>query len=155
MNHLHHTWVIIFSISVVFISGNVLLRNSTIFSKFSHSIISASWLLSKLRATLNITSVPWRKIISRKRKKIFTIKVVHLLLQKAHSLFYYSTRTRKHVKENWSKSVFIFKNKLTWLKQIECCLFILLKILDMVKRTKETFYIYLSVYILFTVFMVV
>lgn len=148
-DHLHHTWVIIFSISVVFISGNVLLRNSTIFSKLSHSIISASWLLSKLRATLNITSVPWRKIISRTRDKIFTIKIVYLLLQRAYSLFYYSSRNRKHVKENWSKLVFIFlKTSLTRLTQNVVYSSYVLRIWDMVKGKKETLYICLSIYCL-------
>lgn len=119
-----HTWVIIFSISDVFISGSVLLRNSTIFSKLSHSIISVSWLLSRLSATLNMTSVPWRKIISKKRDNFHnqnyatTIVNSMLLVLIVKCVFFivvivlnYCSKTTKYfAKEKWSKSP-RFKNK--------------------------------------------
>lgn len=48
--------------------GSVAFRKSTMLSKLSHSTISPSWLLSRHRATLKMTSVPWTNKRSRGKK---------------------------------------------------------------------------------------
>lgn len=63
-----HTWLIVFSICTKPRLGSVFFMKSTIVSRFSCCRIKGLWLPKRLRATLNMTSDPWRKIISRRHR---------------------------------------------------------------------------------------
>lgn len=64
-----HTWLMVFSICTRPRLGSVFLMKSTMVSRFSCCRIKGLWLPKRLKATLNMTSDPWRKIISRKTQK--------------------------------------------------------------------------------------
>lgn len=66
---LNHTWLMVFSICTKPRLGSVLFMKSTMVSRFSCCRIKGLWLPNRLKATLNMTSDPWRKIISEKTQK--------------------------------------------------------------------------------------
>lgn len=66
---LNHTWLMVFSICTKPRLGSMLFIKSTIVSRFSCCRIKGLWLPNRLKATLNMTSDPWRKIISGKTQK--------------------------------------------------------------------------------------
>lgn len=65
----NHTWLMVFSICTKPRLGSVFLMKSTMVSRFSCCRIKGLWLPKRLKATLNMTSVPWRKIMSGKTQK--------------------------------------------------------------------------------------
>lgn len=80
-----HTWLMVFSICTKPRLGSVFFMKSTMVSRFSCCRIKGLWLPKRLKATLNMTSDPWRKIISKKTQKC-RVKSCQLLT-KYRSLF--------------------------------------------------------------------
>ncbi len=70
----HVTWFIVFSICTRPRLGKVVLMNSTIDSRFSCCRIRGLWLPRRLKATLKMTSDPWRNSMSgRQINKYFSV----------------------------------------------------------------------------------
>lgn len=70
--HIHYrfTWLIVFSICTRPRLGKVVLINSTIVSRLSCWRINGLWLPRRLKATLKMTSDPWRNSMSGRFKYI-------------------------------------------------------------------------------------
>ena len=80
-SRLNHTWLIVFSICTKPRLGSVLFIKSTMVSRFSCCRIKGLWYPSRLKATLNMTSDPWRKIISGKTQKSQKLIRTQLLIK--------------------------------------------------------------------------
>lgn len=98
-SRLNHTWLIVFSICTKPRLGSVLFIKSTMVSRFSCCRIKGLWLPSRLRATLNMTSDPWRKIISGKTQKSQKLIRTQLLI-KQHTVPFTNNEKQDSGKHN-------------------------------------------------------
>lgn len=90
-----HTWLMVFSICTRPRLGSVFFMKSTMVSRFSCCRIKGLWLPKRLKATLNMTSDPWRKIISGKTQKC-RVKPCQFLAK-----YHYILSSLPHGAEGW------------------------------------------------------